>query len=183
MKTKILGLIMSVLLLGPAAASANGTIQKTNVDESKNIHTSRDYLKMDKNWHERMKQKEQKLLGLVGVYTPQNKKEWAKVISERNSMREKWLSPQFAKKRAKWQKEKMAKIDALQKQYADGKLNKEEFMKKVHGSKALGNHNTYHELKEAVKNKNNKKAALLLNRLLVQYKQQNEIMKAAMNSL
>lgn len=181
MKVKMLVLVLGVILLIPGAVSANGNIPESYLKVSGNFHNGKEF--MDKNWHEKMKMKEQKLLSMVSVYTPEKKTEWVKIINERNKMREKWLSPEFAEKRALWKKEKMSKIKEFQKQYDEGKMTKEEFIKKVHGSKPIGNRKTYNELKVAVQNKNNKKAALLLNQLLVQYKQQNEWMKAAMNNL
>ncbi len=180
MKTRTMALLLAALITIPGAAFAANTTTGKGVKEPCNCHDERNHHLMDKNWHEKMKLKEQKLLSLVTVYTPEKQKEWSRVISERSKMREKWLSPEYAEKREKWKMEKKSKFDAMQKQYNDGKITKEEFLKKVHGEKMVNSWKTYNELKEAVTNNNKQKAAALLNQLLVQYEKENEMMKTAM---
>jgi hypothetical protein len=184
-KKKMIGLVLGLFLVVPGMVFANGTMPDPNnkgVNNTENSLDQRNHHMMDKNWQEKMKQKQQKLLSFVNKYTPEKKKEWEAVIKDRNSIMEKWQSPEFAEKRQQWKKEKMAKFEGLHKQYEEGKITKEEFVKKVHGSKETGHWKIYHELKDSVKSNNDKKTAQLLNQLLTHYKQQNEMMKAAMQS-
>ncbi len=184
-KKKMIGLVLGLFLVVPGMAFANGTMPNTTNkggNSTENSLDQRHHHMMDKNWQEKMKQKQQMLLSFVNKYTPEKTKEWEAVIKDRNSIMEKWQSPQFAEKRQQWKKEKMAKFEGLHKQYEEGKITKEEFVKKVHGSKEAGHWKIYHELKDSVKSNNDKRTAQLLNQLLTHYKQQNEMMKAAMQS-
>lgn len=181
MRKKWIGIMLGLCLVMPGIASANG-----HMTEGKCRGTNEDCLEkrshhmMDKNWQEKMKQKQQLLLTLVNKYTPEKKKEWEAVIKERNNLIKKWSSPEFAKKRQQWKKSKMAQMEELNKQYEEGKITKEEFLKKIHNGKETGHWKLYHELKESVKNHDDKKTAELLNQLLAHYKQKNEKMKAAL---
>jgi hypothetical protein len=177
-KIRMTVLLLAALLI-PGAALASNTTNK-GAKESCNCHDKRNHHMMDKNWHEKMKLKEQKLLSLAAVYTPEKQKEWSKVISERNKLREKWLSPEYAEKREKWKIKNKARVEALQKELNSGKITKEEFMKKVHGEKMLNSWKTYNELMDAVKNNNKKSAAVRLNQLLIQYEKESEMMKTAL---
>ncbi|MCQ6279164.1 hypothetical protein [Bacillus sp. EB600] len=184
-KKKVIGLVLGLFLVLPGMAFANGTMSNTTnkgENSTENRLDQRHYQMMDKNWQEKMKQKQQKLLSFVNKYTPEKTQEWEAVIKDRNRIIEKWQSPQFAEKRQQWKKEKMAKFEGLHKQYEEGKITKEEFVKKVHGGKETGHWKIYHELKDSVKNNNHKRTAQLLNQLLTHYKKQNEIMNAAMKS-
>ncbi|MDP4087514.1 MAG: hypothetical protein Q8934_23405, partial [Bacillota bacterium] len=129
----------------------------------------------------KVKQKEQQLLLWVDQYTPEQKAEWVKVIQEEKTLRDKWLSPEFAKQRKQWKQEKMAKIQELKKQYDEGKITKEELMKKAHGGKDFAHWKTFHELKEAVEKKDSKEAKQLLNLMLQQHKEHNEMVKEMLN--
>lgn len=169
----------------PGAAFANGNMSEANCkgnDGFGDCYEKRSHHMVDKNWHEEMQRKQQMLLKVVSKYTPEKKKEWEAVIKERNTLKEKWSGPQFDKKRQQWKKEKMAKIKELHQQYEEGKMTKKEFLKKVHSEKEMGNWKIYQDLKDTIKNHNDQKTAQLLNQLLDNFKQKNEMMKAAMKS-
>jgi hypothetical protein len=129
--------------------------------------------KMHRDWQEKMAEREAKLTDWVNQYTPDKKTEWTKVLAEKKTLRNQWMSPENKTKREKWQQEKMTKFKELKKQLDEGKITKEEFMKKMHGEKGKAHWMVYHELEKAVEAKNNQQAALLLNQLLTQYKQHN----------
>ncbi|MEW9053927.1 MAG: hypothetical protein AB2392_22430 [Neobacillus sp.] len=133
-----------------------------------------------KDWKAKMEEREKNLLAWVDQYTPDKKDEWTKVIAEKKDLRAKWLAPEFSEKREKWKQEKMAKIQDLKKQLEEGKITKEQFVEKAHGSKSLAQWKTFHELKAAAEAKDDKKAATLLNQLLDQQKQHNQKMKDMM---
>jgi hypothetical protein len=183
MKKQIIGILLGFCLVMPGIALANGNMadgkcKGTNED----CYDKRSHHMMDKDWQAKMKQKQQMLLSFVNKYTPEKKKEWEAAIAERNKLMEKWFSPQFAEKRKQWEKSKKAKIDELHKQFKEGKISKEEFMKKIHSGKEMGHRKIYQELKDSLKNHDDKKTAQLLNQLLTHFKQKNEMMKAALKS-
>ena len=129
------------------------------------------------DWQAKMAEKEKKILGWVDQYSPQQKAEWTKVFAERKSLVNQWHSPQYAKKREQWKKDHMAKMQELKKQLDEGKITKEEFMKKAHSVKHMGAWQTFHDLKKAVEAKDQVQAKKFLDKLLVQYKEQNIVMK------
>jgi hypothetical protein len=186
MKLKTLLLSIGLLLSVPGLAGAHGTVPDTNKhngmvpDTQKpcNCHDegSRHHMQ-HKDWQAKMAERDQKLLTWVGQYTPEKKAEWTKVLGEKKTLLNQWMSPENAKKREQWKSEKMAKFDELKKQFDEGKITKEEFVKKLHGGKEMGHWKTFHNLKLAVEKKDNKQAAALLNQLLGQYKDHNIKMK------
>lgn len=183
MKLKMLCLTLGLVLTIPSFAAANGRVPDTkgeqredapcDCQEGKEQH----HHHMHRDWHAHMAEKEQKLLLWVGQYTPDKKAEWTKVLAEKKTLRNEWMSPENAEKREQWKKEKMAKMEELKKQFDEGKLTKEEFIKQAHGGKHMGHWKTFHDLRIAVEKKDNKRAALLLNQLLDQAKQHNQRMK------
>jgi hypothetical protein len=183
MKLRKLLFVLALLLAVPGLNSVNAEMsdkvkQGENEDKECDCEHQED---MHKDWQAKMKEREKNLLTWVDQYTPDKKAEWTQVIEEKKALRNKWLSPEFAEKREMWKLEKMAKIQELKKQFEEGKLTKEEFVKKAHGRKDLGHFKTYHELKNAVAAKDEKQAATLLNQLLDQAKQHNDKMKEMMN--
>lgn len=176
----VMSVVFGLCLLVSGTALANGNMPKEKCNGNRDCYEKGTNL--DKNWQEKMKQKQQILLSLVNKYTPEKKKEWEAVIKERNLLMQKWLSPQFAEKREQWKKENMGNVEDLHKQYEEGKITKEEFLKQIHKGKELGHWKIYQELKESLKNHDDQKTAQLLNRLLVHYKQKNEKLKAVMKS-
>ncbi|NYE06643.1 hypothetical protein F4694_003423 [Bacillus niacini] len=194
MKFRMLIMILGLLLTMPGFTSANvqtpndseNRAEKRTVPGSQDKEEDKESEECDcekqkhshKDWQAKMAEREQKLLAWVDQYTPNKKAEWTKVLAEKKELRTKWLSPENAQKREKWKQEKMAKIQELKKQLDEGKITKEEFVQKAHGGKAMGHWKTYHELKAAVEAKNDKQAAVLLNKLLEQSKQHNEKIKA-----
>jgi hypothetical protein len=183
MGKKLIGILLGLCLLLPSIVMANGNLpQEKCKGTNKDCYEKRSHHMMDKNWKEEMKKKQQLLLSFVNKYTPEKKKEWEAVIKDRNKLIEKWSSPQYAEKRKQWKKIKMAKIEELHKQYEEGKISKEEFLKKVHSGKEMGHWKIYQEIQTSVKNHDDKKIAQLLNQLLEHYKQKNEMMKAALKS-
>lgn len=197
MKIKILLYVFSLMLSIPGLAAANGPMPDTDEVIAEKVPMKDSQLEKEKmdaeecdcekqedmhrNWQAKMAEREQKLLTWIDQYTPDKKAEWTKVLEEKKQLRNKWLSPELAEKRENWKQEKMAKIQELKKQLEAGKITKEEFVKQAHGGKNLGNMKTFHELKDAVEAKNDKKAADLLNQLLEQTKQHNEKMKEMIN--
>ena len=183
MKLRNLVVVLALLLAIPSFNPANAEVpDKVMQGENKDKECDCEQREHShKDWQAKMVEREKNLLTWVDQYTPDKKAEWTKVIEEKKDIRNKWLSPEFAEKREKWKQEKMAKIHDIKKQFEEGKLTKEEFVKKAHGGKDLGHFKTYHELKNAVAAKDEKQAAALLNQLLEQSKQHNEKMKEMLN--
>lgn len=185
MKLKMLFFALGLLFMVPGIAAANPTVPDTKVDIKReqvdkqpcNCNEDSQHRLMHKDWQAKMEQRDQKLMTWVNQFTPEKKAEWEKVMAEKRALRRQWMSPENADKREKWKKEKMAQIEELKKQFEEGKLTKEEFMKKAHGWKGMGHWKTYHDLEIAVETKNKKDAAVLLNQLLAQYKQHNQMVK------
>ncbi|NRD79271.1 hypothetical protein HPT25_18080 [Bacillus sp. BRMEA1] len=187
MKLKSIVLSAGLLFSVPGLAGAQGTVPDTNSDQrtitdpNKPCNCqddgSRHHHMHHKDFQAIMAQREQNLLTWVGQYTPEKKAEWTTVLAEKKQLFNQWMSPANAKKREQWKSEKMAKFNALKKQLDEGKITKEEFVKKIHDGKEKGHWKTYHELKLAVEKKDNTQAAALLNQMLVHYKQQNAKMK------
>lgn len=182
MNFKMLFLALGLLLSMPGFAAANPSAPDTHgggqegkapcdCQEGKHHHM------MHRDWQAKMAEREQKLLTWVNQYSPDKKVEWTKVLKEKKALRSQWMAPENAAKRDKWRKEKMAQMEGLKKQLDEGKITKEEFIKKAHGEKGMGHWKVYHDLKVAVEAKNNKHAAALLNQLLAQYKQHNQMLK------
>jgi hypothetical protein len=184
-KKKILLLAAGIFLAMPSFGMANGATPNSNQEIRHHgpgeCHHGKHGDMMDKNWQEKVKEKEQQLLLWVDQYTPEQKAEWVKVIQEEQTLRDKWLSPEFAKQREQWKQEKMAKIQELKKQYEEGKITKEELMKKAHGGKDFAHWKTFHDLKDAVDKKDSKEAKQLLNQMLKQHKEHNEMVKEMLN--
>lgn len=178
---KIFLLAAGFFLLMPSFGMATESIpnmkQEIRDHGPEEYHNGKPGDMMNKSWQEKMKEREQQLLLWVDQYTPDQKAEWTKVIQEEKTLREKWLSPEFAKQREEWKKQKMAKMQELKKQYEEGKITKEELMKKAHGGKDFAHWKTFHDLEEAVNEKDTKEAKQLLNQLLEQHKQHNEMVK------
>lgn len=173
---------LAFVLVMPGFAAANGNVPQTKVgqqDKPCDCHEGmhKHHHMMNKDWQAKMAEREQKLLNWVNQYTPDKKAEWASVFNERKDLRNQWMSPENAEKREKWKKEKMAKMQELKKQYDEGEITKEEFLKQAHGGKNMGNWKTFDDLSAAVEKKDDKQAAALLNKMLEQYKQYNEKMK------
>jgi len=175
---KFKGLIFTLaLFLMPAAALANDTIPAKHEAKPCDCKDGKGHHMNHKDWQAMMAEREQKLLGWVSQYTPEKKAEWSRVLKEKKDLRTQWMSPENSSKREQWKKERIAKIEGLKKQFESGKITKEEFMKQAHGGKEMGHWKTFHELRIAVNKKDNKQAAILLNRLLEQTKQHNQLMK------
>jgi hypothetical protein len=182
MKLRYLLFVFGLILAIPSFAQATPLVPDTksgvadkrpcNCQEDKNHHHM-----MHRHWQEKMAARQQKTLFWVNQYTPDKKAEWTKVLQEKDTLRTQWMSPENASKRDKWKEQKMAQMKELRKQLEAGKITKEEFMKKIHGDKAMGHWKTFHDLEVAVEAKNDKHAAELLNQLLEQYKQHNQMMK------
>ncbi|WP_342430789.1 hypothetical protein [Neobacillus sp. FSL H8-0543] len=181
MKLRKLVFALALFLTVPGFNSANAEMSdKVKQGEDKECDCEQQE-HMQKDWQAKIKEREKNLLSWVDQYTPDKKAEWTKVLEEKKALRNQWLSPEFAEKREKWKQEKMSKIQDLKKQFEEGKLTKEEFVKQAHGGKDFGHFKTYHELNNAVAAKDKKQAAALLNQLLEQSKQHNEKMKEMMN--
>jgi hypothetical protein len=183
MKLKLLVLALGLTLAMPGFALASPMVPDTtggkadkgpcNCQEEKKHHQMMHH----RHWQEKMAEREQKILTWVDQYTPGKKAEWTKVFAEKKSLRDQWMSPENASKREKWKEQKMTQMKELRKQLEAGKITKEEFMKKLHGDKAMGHWKTYHDLEVAVEAKNDKHAAQLLDQLLEQYKRHNQMLK------
>lgn len=171
----------------PSFGMATGTTPDSNkgvnLKGPDDCHHGKHGHMMEKEWLEKMKAREQQILTWVDQYTPEKKGEWTAVIQERNTLRDKWMSPENAIKREQWKKAKMAKMEDLKKQFEEGKITKEDLMKQVHGGRDVEHWKTYHDLTEAIAKKNNQEAAQLLNQMLKQHKQHNEFMKEKMNEM
>jgi hypothetical protein len=185
MNMKMLIFALGLLFMVPSIAAANPTVPDTKGEikgeqvekQPCNCNEDRDHHLKHKDWQAKMEQRDKHLMTWVSQYTPEKKAEWEKVMAEKKALRSQWMSPENAEKREKLKKEKMAQIAELKKQFEEGKLTKEEFMKKAHEWKGMGHWKTYHELEMAVEAKNKKDATVLLNQLLVQYKQHNQMLK------
>jgi hypothetical protein len=132
---------------------------------------------MHRDWQAKIAERDQHLLTWVNQYSPNKKAEWTKVLDEKKTLHNQWMSPENATKREQWKQKKMAQMDELKKQLDEGKITKEEFIKKAHGGMDMSHWKTFHDLEVAVEAKNNKHAAVLLNQLLEQYKQHNLMLK------
>ncbi|WML39266.1 hypothetical protein RCG19_19085 [Neobacillus sp. OS1-2] len=179
MKLKMLLLSMALVFSMPNFAAAHEH-ESTPVDHDEkpcNCKEDKHRHLMHKDWQAMMKEREQKLLSWVDQYTPDKKGEWTKVLEEKKTLRNQWMSPENAAKREQWKKEKMTKMEELKKQLDEGKITKEEFMKKAHHGKKMGHWKIFHDLRLAVDKKDDKQAAVLLNQLLVQMKEHNQMMK------
>lgn len=181
MKLKMLFLSLGLLLSIPGFAAANGAMPDTNGKHREkapcDCPDDKHHHMMNKDWQAKMAEREQKLLAWVDQYTPDKKAEWTKVLEEKKTIRNQWMSPENAAKREQWKKNRMAKIQELKKQLDEGKITKEEFIKKAHGGTDMGHWKSFHDLRLAVENKDDKQAAVLLNQLLAQYKQHNQKVK------
>lgn len=184
-KRKIVLLAAGIFLAIPSFGMAHGATPNANQQirhhDKDECHHEKHGEMTEKNWQEKVKEKEQQLLLWVDQYAPEQKDEWVKVIQEEKALRDKWLSPEFSKQREQWKQEKMAKIQELKNQFDEGKITKEELMKKAHGGKDFAHWKTYHDLKEAVEEKDNKEAKQLLAQMLQQHKQHNEMVKEMLN--
>ncbi|TDK63242.1 hypothetical protein E2K98_07275 [Bacillus salipaludis] len=185
MKNKLFVLILGLFLAVPGLASAHKHIPVDH--EGHDIHKedccdkdNHRHHFMHGDWKAKMAAREGKILGWVNQYTPEKKEAWTKMFSEKKVLMMKWLSPQNAAKREQWKKERMEKMEKFRKQYDEGKITKEEFLKKVHGGKDMSHWQTYHEIEEAVAEKNNEEAKKYLNQLLEQYKAHNQMLKDLM---
>jgi hypothetical protein len=181
MKIKLLTLVLGLIFALPGFALAENVKPDTKggVNENKpcDCHgEKRHHHMMHHDWQAKMAEREQKILTWVNQYTPDKKAEWEKVLSDKKTLHTKWMSPENAAKRDKWKEQKMAQMKDLTKQLEQGKITKEEFMKKVHGGKKMGHWRTFHDLEVAVEAKNDKHAAELLNQLLGQYKEHNQML-------
>lgn len=184
LKIKMLFLALGLLLSMPGFAAANPPGPDANGGQTDkapcNCQEGEHHHMMHRDWQAKMAEREQKLLTWVNQYSPDKKVEWTKVLNEKRALRSQWMAPENAAKRDKWRQEKMAQMDGLKKQLDEGKITKEEFVKKAHGEKGMGHWKVYHDLEVAVEAKNNKHAAVLLNQLLAQYKQHNQMLKEMM---
>jgi hypothetical protein len=184
MKLKMLFFSLGLLFSVPEMAAANGAMPDTNGEQREkapcDCQEGRHHHMMHKDWQAKMAEREKMLFSWVDQYTPNKKGEWTKVIAEKKTLHNQWMSPENAGKREQWKKEKTAKMEELKKQFAEGKLTKEEFIKKAHGGKDMAHWKTFHELKIAVDKKDKKQAATLLNQLLEQHKQHNQRLKEMM---
>ncbi|WML44141.1 hypothetical protein [Neobacillus sp. PS3-40] len=186
MKKKVVMLAAGLFLLLPSFGMANGATPDSKQEQKMNVpddcrHGKHGDMMNKEEWQAKMKAREQQLLQWVDQYTPEKKAEWAKVTQEKNMLHEKWLSPEFAKQREQWKKEKMAEMQNLKKQYDEGKITKEELMKKAHGGKDMAHWKTFHDLKAAVESNNKQQVSQLLNQLLEQHKQHNQMVKEMLN--
>lgn len=183
MKLKMLCLSLGLLLSIPGLAAANTNNPEPRDHEGKtpcNCQEDRHHHMMHKDWQAKMAEREQLLLSWVDQYTPAKKGEWTKALEEKKALRNQWMSPEYAQKREQWKKDKQAKIEELKKQFKEGKLTKEEFIKKAHGGKDMAHWKTFHDLRIAVDKKDKKQAETLLNQLLEQFKQHNQRIKEMM---
>lgn len=186
MKLKKLFLALGLVLFIPGFAAANGDVTDSNGKKQAEQpcdcqEGNQHHHMMQRDWQARIAEREQKLLTWVNQYTPDKKGEWTKVLEEKKTLRNKWLSPEFAGKREQWKKDKMAQMEELKKQLDEGKITKEEFIKKAHGGKDMGHWKSFHDLKLAIEAKDDKQSAVLLNQLLDQYKQHNISIKEMLN--
>ncbi|MCL6571804.1 MAG: hypothetical protein K6T88_08965 [Bacillus sp. (in: Bacteria)] len=179
MKLKMLFLSFGLLFSMPVMASANKTVvPDTNGEQREKApcdcqEGTDGHHMMHKNWQTKMMEREKMLLSWVDQYTPAKKEEWIKVLEEKKTLRNKWMSPKNAAMREQWKKDKMANLEALKKQFDEGKITKEEFMKQAHGGKEMAHWKTFQELKLSAEKKNTEQSTILLNQLLDQYKQHN----------
>ncbi|OIK15611.1 hypothetical protein BIV60_08690 [Bacillus sp. MUM 116] len=183
---KLIVLFLGLFLTLPNLASAhnhtpvNHDGSESHKENCCNNGEDRHHL-MHGDWKAKMAAREGKILAWVSQYTPEKKKEWTKMFSEKKVLMMKWLSPQNASKREQWKKERMEKIKKYRKQYDEGKITKEEFLKKVHDGKDMSHWQTYHELEKAVAEKNSENAKKYLNQLLEQYTAHNKMLKDLMS--
>jgi hypothetical protein len=187
MKLKIFLLSIGFLLATPIFAAANQGVPDSQKEKMENHFDCegkpcKHHGERHKDWKIKMEEREQKLLSLVDQYTPEKKAEWQQVLKESKELREQWMSPENAEKREKWRNEKFEKMKQLKKQLEEGKITKEEFFKKVHEGKKAGHWKTYHDLKNAVENKDEKQVPVLLNQLLGQFKEHNQQLKKMLES-
>jgi hypothetical protein len=181
MKIKLLTfvLVLSFALPGFALAEVTKPDAKEGVNEKKPCHCQgekRHHHMMHHDWKAKMAEREQKILTWVNQYTPDKKAEWDKVLNDKKTLHAQWMSPENAANREKWKEQKLAQMKELTKQLDQGKITKEEFMKKIHGGKKMGHWKTFHDLEAAVEAKNDKQAAEQLNQLLGQYKEHNQML-------
>ncbi|MED4228336.1 hypothetical protein [Neobacillus cucumis] len=175
---KLKGLVFTLaFLIMPSFALANDMVPVNHEEKPCDCQDGKYQKRTHKDWQAMMAEREQKLLIWVNQYTPEKMAEWTKVLEEKKNLSSQWMSPKNAAKREQWKKERMAKMEQLKKQFEAGKITKEEFIKQAHGGKEMGHWKTFHELRIAVDNKDSKQAAILLNKLLEQTKQQNQLMK------
>ncbi|QCJ42279.1 hypothetical protein FAY30_10375 [Bacillus sp. S3] len=176
MKLKIFFTLVLVLSMS-GFASAKDSVPVDHEEKPCNCQEEEHRHMMHKDWQSMMKEREQKLLTWVDQYTPDKKGEWTKVLEEKKTLRNKWMSPENAAKREQWKKEKMAKMEELKKQFDEGKLTKEQYIAKIHEGKKMGHWKMFHDLRIAIDKKDDKQAAVILNQLLVQMKEHNKMLK------
>lgn len=185
MNLKLMTLVLGLFLSIPGLASATGPVSSPDGGQAGkgpcDCGEGRHHHGMHhKDWQAKMAKKEKELLTWVNTYTPDKKAEWTKTLAESKALHQKWHSPEFAKQREEMKKEKMAKFQALKKQYDEGKITKEEFFNKLHGDKKYSHWKTYQGLKTAVKANDQKKAAQNLNSLLASLKEHNKMLQDKM---
>jgi len=177
MRLKLIFMTLAFLLSVPGLTAANDSLPVDHKEKPCDCQEGKQRHMMHKDWQAMMKEREQKLLAWVDQYTPTKKKEWLKVLTEKKTLRKQWMSPENAAKREKWEKEKMIKMEEINKQFEQGKITKEEFMKQVHGGKKAEYWKTFKELRLAIENKDDKRAAVHLDHLLNLMKEHNKMMK------
>ncbi|CEG26990.1 hypothetical protein [Bacillus sp. B-jedd] len=177
------GLVLFLLII-PGFAAANGTFENSRpnvIDASKCGKGSCGHYEV----HRELKEAE--ILTWVEKFTPEQAAEWKAMFVERKGLEAKWLSPEMKDKREAWKKERvkrLAEIKELKKQWAEGKMTREEYVEQAYekmkrgNEKAMRGHAIYFRIKEAVENNDAKEAGSLLNELLEFHRQHNEKLKA-----
>ncbi|WML48867.1 hypothetical protein RCG23_01700 [Neobacillus sp. PS3-34] len=186
MKKQLLTGLLALSLTIPGVAAAEGfkseMADHSRYMESGKHHSGREHCKG------KMEERETMLLSWVEKYTPEQKDRWNQAIKERKEIVNKWHSPQFAKKREEWKRARMAKKAELKKQVEEGKISKEEMKQKFREKRQKfhkmkqEHYKTFNDLQTAVKNNDQKQAAQLLDKILVQMEQHNKWMKDKMNA-
>jgi len=172
------------LLIYPGFAAANGAVENSRQDV-------KDEFKCGKggcgHFEVQRELREAEIIILAEKYTPEQAAEWKAIFIERKGLEAKWLSPEMKEKREAWKKErvkKLAEIKELKKQWAEGKLTREEYVKQAYEKMKRGNeksmrgHEVYFRIKEAAEKNDAKQTATLLNELLEFHRQHNEKLKS-----
>ncbi|OCA81538.1 hypothetical protein A8F94_21940 [Bacillus sp. FJAT-27225] len=185
---RLVSAIVSLLLVLPSVAAANTMVQNPEKNHNETeIHDC----PMGRHSKERIpfEVKQAELQSWAETYTPDKAAEWRTVLAERNQLHEKWMSAEMAPRRESWKQEKQARIEeikSLRRQLEEGKMTREEFLKRVHekmhgkGASKLKGHFIYPRLKAAVEKGDKKQAAQLLDDMLLFFKSHNERMAERM---
>lgn len=124
------------------------------------------------------------LLGLAEKYSPDTVKEWTDSIAERDSLKEKWQSAEFAEARQSFMEEQQAAMEVLRDQVAAGEITRDEMREKMLEQKGNAEFRAlYTDLQAAVDAGQKDEAKKLLEQMLQQFKERNKELQKRLDTV